>query len=289
VAILVLFWVFIGLIVLALATGLALSFYFTKRSQLGEIHPPDDYGLEFETVEFNTRDGLTLRGFWIPVSGSDKAVAILHGHGTSCDFDVYRAPALHQAGFNVLLFDLRAHGRSDGKMMTFGYKERWDVLGSVDFMHSRGVEHIGLLGFSYGGLAAMLTAPICADVEAVVTDCGPSRLMTGAAAWAMERGLPLWLTRTLSWLFFSLTSLRLGVNLFKYEPVRWVAKISPRPIFFIHGDHDLYCVDFDDLYAAALQPKELWRLPDAGHTTASQLYPEEHTRRVIDFFTRNLG
>ena len=65
-----------------------------------------------------------------------------------------------------------------------------------------------------------------------------------------------------------------------------MGKISPRPIFFIHGDHDQYLPDFDELYAAARQPKELWRLPDAGHTTASQLYPEEHARRVIEFFKR---
>jgi fermentation-respiration switch protein FrsA (DUF1100 family) len=92
----------------------------------------------------------------------------------------------------------------------------------------------------------------------------------------------------MAWLVFSITSIRLGANLFKYEPIRWVGKISPRPIFFIHGDLDQFCADFDELYAAAQEPKEVWRLPEAGHTTASQLYPEEHARRVIAFFTRYL-
>jgi uncharacterized protein len=281
-------WFLIITVLLILATGIAVSYYFARPLRLGETHSPDEYGLQFESIEFTARDGIILRGVWIPAENSDKAITILHGHGSSHDFDVYRAPALHEAGFNVLLFDFRAHGRSDGKQMTFGYKERWDVLGAIEFLHARGMKHIGLLGFSYGGLAAMLTTPISPDVEAVISDGGPSRLMTGAAAWAAERGLPLWLTRSIAWLFFSVTSLRVGANLFTYEPVRWVGKISPRPILFIHGDHDLFCADFDDLYAAAKQPKELWRLPDAGHTTASQLYPEEHTRRVIDFFNRYL-
>ncbi len=281
-------WLFISVIVIILAAATWLSFHFTGRGQLGEVHSPDEYGLQYEPAEFKASDGITLRGVWIPKPGSDKAVIILHGHDSSYDFDVYRAPALLTAGFNVLLFDFRAHGRSDGKMKTFGYKERLDVLGAIDFLHQRGMQHIGLLGFSYGGMAAMLAAPISADVLAVISDGGPTRLMTGAGAWAAERGLPHWLTRIMAWLVFSITSVRLGANLFKYEPVRWVGKISPRPIFFIHGDHDLYCADFDDLYAAAKQPKELWRLPEAGHTTASQLYPEEHTRRVIDFFCRYL-
>lgn len=276
------------LILLILATGLGLSFYFTHRSQLGEVHTPDEYGLEYESIEFPTSDRLTLRGVWIGAAGSDKAVVILHGHGTSYDFDVYRAPALHEAGFNVLLFDFRAHGRSDGKRMTFGYEERRDVQGAIEFLHRRGMKHIGLLGFSYGGIISMIFAADNPGVEAVISDGGPARMRTAIASRGVEMGYPRWLTRPLAWLIIGMTCIRLGVNLFQYEAICWVGKISPRPIFFIHGDHDQYLPDFDELYAAAKQPKELWRLPDAGHTTASQLYPEEHTRRVIEFFNRYL-
>jgi len=283
-----LLWLLLILIVLILSIGLVLSFYFTHRGQLGEVHSPDVYGLEYKIIEFKTTDKLTLRGVWIPASASDKAVVILHGHGGSYDFDLYRAPSLHGAGFNVLLFDFRAHGRSDGRRMTFGYEERRDVLGAIEFLHARGMQHIGLLGFSYGGIVSMVTTPDCAAVEAVISDGGPARMRTAIAARGVELGFPLWLTSPLAWLIISMASIRLRVNLFQYEPIRWVGKISPRPILFIHGDHDQYLPDFDELYAAAKAPKELWQLPDAGHTTASQLYPEEHARRVIEFFTHNL-
>jgi len=283
-----LLWILLTLILLILGTGLALSFYFTKRGQLGETHSPDEYGLQFEPVEFKATDGLTLYGVWIPRTGSDKAVIILHGHGGSYDFDLYRAPALLQAGFNVFLFDFRAHGRSQGRRMTFGYEERRDVIGAVEFLHNRGIQHIGLLGFSYGGIVSMLVTPDCPDIKAVISDGGPASLRTAIATGGVEMGAPLWLTKPLAWLIISMTSLRLGVNIFRYEPILWVGKISPRPIFFIHGDHDQYLPDFDELYAAANQPKELWRLSDAGHTEASQLYPEEHARRVIEFFKRYL-
>jgi dipeptidyl aminopeptidase/acylaminoacyl peptidase len=283
-----LLWILLTLILLILGTGLALSFYFTKRGQLGETHSPDEYGLQFEPVEFKATDGLTLYGVWIPRTGSDKAVIILHGHGGSYDFDLYRAPALLQAGFNVFLFDFRAHGRSQGRRMTFGYEERRDVIGAVEFLHNRGIQHIGLLGFSYGGIVSMLVTPDCPNIKAVISDGGPASLRTAIATGGVEMGAPLWLTKPLAWLIISMTSLRLGVNIFRYEPILWVGKISPRPIFFIHGDHDQYLPDFDKLYAAANQPKELWRLSDAGHTEASQLYPEEHARRVIEFFKRYL-
>ena len=283
-----LLWVLLIITLLILAIGVILSFNFTQRAQLGEIHSPAEYGLQFEEIEFLATDGLKLCGVWIPCPGSMKAVIILHGHGSSYDLDVYRAPALHQAGFNVLLFDFRAHGRSEGNRMTFGYEERRDVLGAIEFLHMRGMQNIGLLGFSYGGMVSMLVTPVSPDIKAVITDGGPARLWSGATAWAVDRGLPRWLGRLLAWLFFSMTSLRLGTNLFQYEPIRWVGKISPRPILFIHGDGDQFLPDFDELYAAAKEPKELWRLPDAGHCTASQFYPEEHTRRVTEFFSRYL-
>ena len=134
----------------------------------------------------------------------------------------------------------------------------------------------------------MLVTPDCPDIQAVITDGGPARMRTAIAVRGAEMGFPLWLSKTIAWLIISITSLRLGVNLFHYEPIRWVGKITPRPILFIHGDHDQFLPDFDELYAAASLPKVLWRLPDAGHTTASQLYPEEHTRRVVEFFSRYL-
>jgi fermentation-respiration switch protein FrsA (DUF1100 family) len=137
-------------------------------------------------------------------------------------------------------------------------------------------------------MVSMVFAPTCPDVQAVITDGGPARIRTAIAARGVELGIPLWLMKPAAWLIISLTSMRLGADLFKYEPIRWVGRISPRPILFIHGDKDPYLFDFDELYAAANEPKELWRLPEAGHCSASQLYPEEHARRVIDFFNRYL-
>jgi pimeloyl-ACP methyl ester carboxylesterase len=273
---------------LVLGVGLGLSFHMTRRQSLTEIHSPAEYGLAFEEVDFKASDGLSLRGWWVPAPGSERAVVILHGHGGSMDWDIHRAPALHAAGFNVLLFDFRAHGRSDGRLATFGYLERLDVQGAVEFLKRRGMRRIGLLGFSYGGIATMLAAPICPEVDAVITDGGPARMKIAIIGRCVEANLPRGLAAFLAWLVVNMTSLRLGVNLSRYEALRWVGQIAPRPIFFVHGELDQYCPDFEELYAAAKQPKEVWRLPGIGHTKASETYPEEFRRRVIDFFNRSL-
>jgi pimeloyl-ACP methyl ester carboxylesterase len=273
---------------LVLAVGLAASFYVTSRQPRSAFHSPAEYGLEFEEVTFKAVDGLTLQGCWIPATGSERAIIVLHGHGGSLDWDIHRAPDLHAAGFNVFLFDFRAHGRSQGRLATFGYLERYDVKGALEFLKDRGVTSIGLLGFSYGALASMLSAPVYPEVRAVVADGGPARLRTALAARAVEFHVPRWFTAPMAWLTVAITSLRLGVDLFHYEPVRWVGKITPRPIFFIHGELDQYVPDFNELYAAANDPKEAWRLAGVGHTKVSEVYPDEFRRRVIEFFDNNL-
>ncbi len=271
-----------------LLLGVAGSFYVSSRRPRSAFHTAAEYGLEGEELKFKAADGLLLQGCWIPAAGSDKAVIIMHGHGGSLDWDLHRAPFLHEAGFNVFLFDFRAHGRSPGRLATFGYLERYDVQGAVEFLKTRGMRSIGLLGFSYGAIASMLTAPMCPEVKAVAADGGPTRLRVALAARMQVYHAPRWLAVPVAWLAIAITSVRLGANLFRYEPIRWVGKISPRPILFIHGELDIYCPDFDELFAAAGEPKEAWRLPGVAHTKASEVYPEEFRRRVSDFFRRYL-
>jgi fermentation-respiration switch protein FrsA (DUF1100 family) len=284
-------WLLLSILLILLALGYVFSVLMTRRHTPDETRSPAEYGLAFDEVAFPACDGVTLRGWWIPAVGSaDRAVIFLHGHGGSMDPDVQYVPALHAAEFNVLMFDFRAHGRSDGRMSTLGYLERRDVLGAVDFVRAKGISRIGFLGFSMGGIVAMLTAPICPDVRAVISDGGPARMRTALTVWAWEHGVPRSLGAVLAWLALTVTSLRVGANQFRYEPIRWVGRIAPRPILFIHGERDPYVppADFDALLAAANEPKEIWRVPEAGHRMVDQVYPEEYRRRVVAFFDQHL-
>ena len=273
---------------LVLILGFGLSFFMTRRFTLTEVHTPAEFGLAYEEVGFPATAGVSLSGVWIPAPASDRAVVILHGHGGSQDLDIQRAPHFHRAGFNVLLFDFRAHGRSEGRLATFGYLERQDVIGAVELLKARGMRRIGLLGFSYGGMASMLAAPLCPEINAVVSDGGPARMRSAIAGRAGEFHIPPSLARFLGWLAVAFTSLRLGVNLFRFEPLRWVGKIAPRPILFVHGELDQYLPDFEELYTAAALPKDAWRVAGVGHTKVSEVHPEEFYARVVGFFEKNL-
>ena len=71
------------------------------------------------------------------------------------------ARRLREHGYNLLLFDQRAHGESGGERISGGYHERRDLGGAIDFLKSQGVleSSIGVLGASMGAGTALLTLP----------------------------------------------------------------------------------------------------------------------------------
>ncbi len=253
---------------------------------------PADYGLTYEEVSFPSRDGLTLRGWFIPADRARGAVVFCHGHGGSMDPDVIYAPWFHEAGLNVLMFDFRAHGRSEGAQVSMGYFERQDLLGAVDYLQRRGIAEVGVLGFSLGGAVAITAAAQCQAIRAVVSDGGFARLESALLGWARERGknAPHWVALPLARLVIAVAGWRLGARLSEADPIRWVEQVAPRPLLFIHGDLDPYVpvADIEMLYAAAGEPKELWRVSEAGHREVDRHRPVEYRERVIGFFVRHL-
>jgi dipeptidyl aminopeptidase/acylaminoacyl peptidase len=252
---------------------------------------PAQYGLPYEEVAFSSRDGLTLRGWFIPAPEVRGTVVFCHGHAGSMDPDVKYAPAFHERGYNVLMFDFRGHGRSEGQHVSMGYYERQDLLAAVDYLERRGIDRVGVLGFSMGGAVAMATAPHSEAIRAVVSDGGFARLSDTIAAGVREKGLPGFLASLVGYLIVWLMGLHLGCSPGEADPIRWVDKIAPRALFIIHGALDPFVAveEARELYAAASEPKEIWIVPEAGHRQADRHHPEEYRHRVLAFFDQWLA
>ena len=276
------------LILFILLGSFSLSFYFTHRYHLKNPSSPADVGLTYVEVTFNSTDGLILGGWWIPASGSDKVVIQLHGHAGSMDPDIQYLPTLHQHGCNVLMFDFRGHGRSQGHTVTIGYLERRDVLGAIEFVKQKGFKKIALLGFSMGGVLSILVGAVSPDVKVVISDSAPVHLTTALRERIVELGIPRFAAITIAWLIVATTSLRLWANLFDYDTVRWVGKIAPRPLYLMHGGADQYVPDFEELAKAAGSLAQVWDVPNIGHTQVINEMHEEYLRRLAEFLDKNL-
>ena len=266
------------------------SNYLLARRPPDQADSPENHGLTAKAVEFRPSDALVLHGWYIPAEDSVKTIIVCSGANGSLDADVHVAPWLHEAGFNVLLFNWRAHGDSEGEVVTLGFNERYDLIAAVQYAKSQGAERVGVLGFSMGGTVAIATAAVDQDISAVVADSPFVYVLSAVAGGLTERGVPEGLSFLLARVFVITACLRTRLNLFDIDLVRWIHRVAPRPLLLIFGEQDVIATqsEVDVIFARAREPKELWRVPEAAHRNIYLQQPEEYRRRIPEFFNQHL-
>lgn len=249
---------------------------------------PAAAGLPVTAVSFVTTDGLTLRG-WFAGAGRGAAVVLVHGlNGNRCGV-LADAGLLWQAGFDVLLFDLRGCGESAGELVTLGYREVEDVRAAVAFVRQQpGVVKVGLLGHSLGGATVLRAAARLPEVDAVVAQSAFSSLEDNIAN-GVEKvvGLPAFPFAPLVVYFAEQAS---GLRASDVRPIDDLAAIAPRPLLLVHGALDdlMPVANAYALQAASPGPVELYILPDAGHGNLPQVGGAEYAARITTFLDRAL-
>lgn len=248
---------------------------------------PAQLGHAYEDVSFRDHSGLTLRGWWIPGS-RHETVVMVHGWTSSRREPMGRAGYLLDAGYNVLVFDLRGHGQSDGDYTTLGLTEPDDVSTAVAFARSRDPGPIALLGYSMGGALAVEAGARDASVSAVIEDSGYGSLenvyragfqrVTGLPA--MPFGLPL----------VAIGQVDLRMQLSGVRPVLDAARLN-KPLLAIVGTADRVVPPSEglDLFHAAPGPKQLLVIPGAGHVDGYHVDRTEYERTVLGFLARTIG
>src|SRR5688572_7539644 len=256
---------------------------------------PQGYGLVFEEVSFEARGGGPgLEGWYFASAESDAAVIFVHGAGSvrSGDNALEIAKALVDAGFDVLLFDLRSHGSSGGERVSAGYFERYDVLGAYDYVRSRpgAPSSVGLLGFSMGGGTSVLAAALEPGIEALIVDSAFADLGDLIAHEAArktpfpESVVPIFIPGATL-----LAELLYGIDLDLLKPERAIADLA-YPVLVIHGDADerIPVEHGRRIATAATAGSELWLVDGADHVDSSSVEPDEYKRRVVAYFRERL-
>jgi dipeptidyl aminopeptidase/acylaminoacyl peptidase len=289
--------VLLGALALYLLVALAMVYLGTRPERKPFEASPEDFGLQYEDVSFTPRDGsLTLRG-WL-LSGSPEAPYLIFVHGigdqrTGNDALDLASRLVKDDGYNVLVFDLRAQGTSDGSFVSAGEFERYDVLGAYDFLLSHGAEpgRVGLIGRSYGAATAIMAASMEPGIAAVVADSPFADVQDRIAReTARKTPMPQGLVRLFLPPARVFASVLYGIDLGDLKPEKDVAKLA-YPVLIIHGEADerIPISEGRRVYAAAPPGSEMWTLPGVTHTQGFQTYPDEYVGRVEAYLAARFG
>ncbi|WP_108987809.1 alpha/beta hydrolase [Streptomyces coelicoflavus] len=290
-----------------IATSLAQGFAYTRRVPV--LRRPDAYGLAYEDVTFPSQDGTPLEGWFIPAD-SDKLVIANHpmpanrygypGHLPQyatpfADFEINFLPDyknLHDAGYNVLAYDLRNHGRSgeaNGGLVGIGQFEYRDVIGSVRYGRARmGVDNtrIGFLSRCLGAnstIVAMSRHPEEFEgVRALVAVQPVSlRALAETALAQVPGGIGLLETE-----LKNLT----GFDLDELSPLEYAKDVRvPTLIAQVHQDSSTRPEDVQTIYDnLAAGDKELHWIEGTTRRFDGYNHFPENPGRMIDWFATHL-
>ncbi len=258
---------------------------------------PSNHGLQYEDVEFSPPDvDVTLRGWLIPGRSPGKVVMMVHGHNNNREENgdfLNIAEDLVERGYSVLLFDLRGHGNSDGERVSYGYFERNDLRGAVDFLEGRGIAQNGVavLGFSMGAGTAILGAVGEPRISALVADSTYARA-TDLIVGEIDRQTPVpsWIAPVLVPGGRLLAKLLFDIDVGELAPEAAVQSL-PYPILVVHGEADsrVPVAQGSRVHGAAHPDSDIWLLPGIGHTDAFPTHPDEYIQRVADYLDGRLS
>ena len=282
-------------VILLIYTGLSIfgSIAIMHIPRLTTVGSPSDVGLSYQDVSFPTRgDGLTLKGWYIPAGGRKVIIVVHGGYETRVDEVVDTldlAHDLNQQGFDLLLFDLRGRGESEGTGHSLEHIDS-DLGGALDYIESLGFSDssIGMLGFCSGAASACIFASDN-NLGAIMLD-GCFASVTGMIKNQAARfHIPGLLVDVF------IPGLRLGTySFYRYsqlDPIDVVGQIQA-PIFFVHEQHDdfITLAEMQSLLAASVNPSNtLWEIPGALHSEGFRTDPAEYIARVSAFFNSSLS
>lgn len=232
-------------------------------------------------------DKLQLHSY-VVTQNSNKWAIVVHGYGGSGKLMSDKSKYFYDMGYNVLIPDLRGHGKSEGDYIGMGWKDRLDIISWINFIIKENPNaEIVLHGTSMGAATVLMTSGenLPSNVKAIVADCAYT------SAWdEFSYQLETYL-KVPSYYILNVTNmvtkLKAGYSLKEASALESVKKATV-PILFIHGDKDKFVPYsmMDKLYDATSSPKEKLTIDGGEHANSDLVSPFLYWLTVEDFLNQ---
>lgn len=233
----------------------------------------------------NMPQGYKCHAYYI-LTGSKRTALVIHGwRDVPIKFFYLARIYEKEFGYNVIIPDVYAHGKSSGDMIRMGWLDRLDML---RWMETFKTDTMVVHGVSMGGATTMMlsgeTMPSGIKDVRFVDDCGYTSVWDEFAGELKNQfGLPefpLMYTTSL------LCRLMYGWDFDEASSINQIKKCR-YPMLFIHGDSDTFVPTemVYRLYAAKRGPKELWITKNTDHACSYFNHREDYIRHLKKFIS----
>jgi fermentation-respiration switch protein FrsA (DUF1100 family) len=239
------------------------------------------------------KDGTKLVGYYTPAAAkTNKTVIVIHGFGVEHKSMAPYGNMFHQMGYNVLMPDDRAAGKSEGKYIGFGYLDAKDYKQWInEVIKQNGADsEIVVMGASMGAATTMMLSGMNppAQVKAYIEDAGYTSVYDEIYYQAGDMyGMPKWLAKTLVPVVSLYSKVLAGYDYYEASALTAVKK-NTRPMLFIHGAKDTFVPTkfLEPLYKAAGGPKEKYLVAGAKHVQSYATDPAAYEHKVSEFLAK---
>lgn len=244
-----------------------------------------------QSVYISGYDGVKLHGLWIPVENPRGTVLFAHGYRSTMLVDFGMAfDYYHNQGLNILVPEQRAHGKSQGRFITFGVKESRDMQCWIDFHNERlGTFPMILSGMSMGASTMMYLADkdLPDNIRGLIVDCGfssPKEILS--SVFRNVTHLPaiptLWATDFFARIFA-------GFSIYACDS-KTILRNSRFPILMVHGTDDSFvpCKMTKQAHEVCTSPKELLLVEGAEHGLSFPVDRERYIAAISNFLNKYL-
>lgn len=237
----------------------------------------------YRPVTLHTSDHIAIDGWYATADSARRCVILLHGLTVNKSYVEKEAAVFRTWGYNVLLIDFRAHGRSGGNNSTFGSKETDELEKAFAYATAQGNKKIILYGASLGaGVCIKGVSEQKVRPAAIIADMPFGTLHNHLKARARVLGFPSEPFGTLVTMWIGLER---GYNGFHHDIASYAKKVSC-PVMVEWGEKDRYVTrdEVEHVYASlASRNKKMVTYPDADHESFLHVDPNTWQREVRSF------
>jgi alpha-beta hydrolase superfamily lysophospholipase len=257
-----------------------------RAPRIKEQATPATFGLPYIEQAISTVNDKRLFAWYIPATNSRVTLVIAHGWGGNAEMMIPLVDPFHKAGFDVLLYDARNHGKSDCDSFSSLPRFAEDLTSALVWVEQKYPHHkIVVLGHSIGAAASILSASTASNINLLI-----SLSSFAHPDLVMKRHLEQpWLPRLLVPVIMNYIQWVIGFRFDDIAPMNRISDVEC-PVLLVHGSKDRVVPISDMHLIAANAPKdkiiETISVNGAQHDSVERFH--DHANVLLKFVRDNL-